>query len=206
MQAAYERRFIPGRTTRLGTLEMPNVPTYPGGPLVTPRDRAAIRASAERHVSAVFDAERACATVFRGNGIRSDSAIFFDPQLCPSMWERANAVMHHLQTSHGIECVDRSAPGTAPYDPDDSEMQGAVFIHFVNDPNVLFVFRDKAERLSWLWRAAWEEGRCNVTQSLGCTAESGPTAFIPTLRGHSWSALRAADHATNICTRQQKRT
>ena len=140
-------------------------------------------ASAAQHVRAVFDAERACATVFRGNGIRSDSATFFDPQLCPSMWERANAVMHHLQTSHVIEYVDRTAPGTAPYDPDDAAMQNAVFVHFVNDPDVLFVFRDRAERLSWLWGAAWEEGRCNVTQALGCTGDTGPTAFIPTLRG-----------------------
>ena len=132
---------------------------------------------------AVFDAERACGTVFRGNGIRSDSAIFFDPQLCPRMWERANAVMHHLQTSHEIEYVDRTTPGTAPYDPDDPAMQNAVFIHFVNDPNVLFVFRDRAERLSWLWGAAWEEGRCNVKQASACTGDTGPTAFIPTLRG-----------------------
>ena len=142
-----------------------------------------VRASAERHVLAVFDAERACGTVFRGNGIRSDSAMFFDPQLCPRMWERANAVMHHLQTSHEIEYVDRSTPGTAPYDPDDPAMPNAVFIHFVNDPNVLFVFRDRAARLSWLWGAAWEEGRCNVKQALACTGDTGATAFIPTLRG-----------------------
>ena len=142
-----------------------------------------IRESAERHVAAVYDAERACATVFRGNGIRSDSAPFFDPQLCPRMWERANAVMHHLQTSYAIEYVDRSAPCTAPYDPDDADMQNAVFIHFVNDPNVLFVCRDRAERLSWLWGAAWEEGKCNVNQALGCTGDTGVTAFIPTLRG-----------------------
>lgn len=142
-----------------------------------------VRESAERHVLAVFDAERVCSPVFRGNGIRAGSAAFFDPQICPSMWERANAVMHHLQTSHEIEYVDRTAPGTAPYDPDDAEMRSAVFVHFVNDPNVLFVFRDRAERLSWLWGAAWEEGRCNVTQAVGCTGDTGPTAFIPTLRG-----------------------
>ena len=159
-----------------------------------------VRESAERHVLAVFDAERVCSTVFRGNGIRAGSAAFFDPQICPSMWERANAVMHHLQTSHEIEYVDRTAPGTAPYDPDDAEMRSAVFVHFVNDPNVLFVFRDRAERLSWLWGAAWKRGDAMSPKPSAVQATPDRPHSSRRCAGNSWSALKGADHAMSTWT------
>ncbi|KLO31501.1 hypothetical protein ABW16_01235 [Mycolicibacter heraklionensis] len=156
--------------------------TYPGGPCVTPAERAAIKASAEQHVEARRETDRAVRHTFSRFSLGNYFDLF-DPSTMPHMYERANAVMHHLHTSHDLEYVDQSPAGTAKYDPDNPSMQAAMFVHFVNRPNSVHVFRDDAALHDWFWVTAWPLDRCTMHDSAACTGDGVYTVFVPVQRG-----------------------
>lgn len=168
------------------------VPTYPGGPLVTPAERAAIRASAEQHVQAALDLERCTRETFSANPFgcsapRDGCGYLFDPNTMPHMRQLADSVMHHLHTSHELEYIDRSDPRAATYkryDPHDPNLQGCMFVHFVGQPNRLYAFHDRAEAFRWLWQCAWPTDRCNIGAHPACDGvQAGYCMFLPCQRG-----------------------
>lgn len=164
------------------------VELWPGSRWSVTRDeRAAIRASAHEHVAAVEATERAVRSAGVGQGITAPT--YFDPVYNQRMSDRANAVMHHLQTSHDLSYIDRSRPGAwgysefRRYDPHDPDLQAAMFVHFVSKPNTVYVFRDEPERFAWLWSMAWPERRCTVGESAACSGLYGPTDYLTLHRG-----------------------
>lgn len=163
------------------------VELWPGSPWKVTRDeREAVRESAHEHVQAVRATERAVRSAGVGRGMTAPR--YFDPVYNQRMHDRVNAVMHHLQTSHELTYIDRSRPGawgheSRRYDPHDPDLQAAMFVHFVSQPNTVYVFRDEPERFAWLWSMAWPERRCIVGGSAACTGLYGSTDYLTLHRG-----------------------
>lgn len=140
-----------------------------------------IKAGAEQHVTAVREMDRAVRHTFSHFGLGKYFGLF-DPNMMPHMYERANAVMHRLHTSYDLDYIDQNPSGTAEYDPDNPNAQAAMFVHFVNRPNAVYVFRDGAELREWFWVNAWPLDRCTMHDSAGCIG-ADYTVFVPVQRG-----------------------
>jgi hypothetical protein len=118
-----------------------------------------------------------------GFGSGHDCGYLFDPLTMPRVHARANAVMHHLQPSHDLEYIDRRPPSSPPYDLNDPNQQAAMFVHFVNEPDTLYVFRDRAGMFRWLWMTVWPADRCRIHDAAACTGDGVYTVFVPVQRG-----------------------
>lgn len=176
------------------------VPTYPGGPLVTPAERAAIKAAADQHIAAVASTTRSLHAAANGiGGIRGDRAA--DPGYNPRFHERTDAVVRHLQTSHDLTYIDHhkgtfwhlqlhhereNNPAPRRYDEHDPELQAAVFVHYVHKANTVHVFRDVPTEYGWLTLTCWPEGRCIVNEAAECLGAYGAnygTCYLLLQRG-----------------------
>lgn len=153
------------------------VELYPSGPVVSPAQRAVVRASAEQHVAAAADMQRLQNSIGVIEGVAADR--FFDPQLSPIMYARKRSVLHRLATDHGVVHIDYRPTGARTmYDPHDPVMQATRFVHFVSKPGAVFVLRDPEASFSNVWSQAWPERACNVRISADCLGVHGFTVHL----------------------------
>lgn len=129
-----------------------------------------------------------------------------DPETTPKFWAWLNDITRHLHTAHGLCYIDHAPKGIAPFNPDDPGQTGAVFVHYVGQPDIVHVIRDGSGTRGWspLHRNRMPVGRCDIGDAPTCPGRLGPfgpfTVYLSVTRGSTILVLETCVPCVELMT------